>query len=147
VVFGESARYLAQLPVAIAARPHNEPAMAAVREAMLSLARDYENASVRIRALSSIVERTPSLLAHSVTRRAAWEDAIAEALAGREGRSTPGLEDRLVAACSIAALRVAFSQWMKLGGSGSLRNLVAGALDRLNHGLGTSGSIGPGPRT
>jgi AcrR family transcriptional regulator len=136
VVFGESARYFARLPDAVAARPVDERAVTAVREAMLSLAFDYQRASVRIPVLSSVLERTPSLLAHSVTRQAGWEDAIAEALARRSNRSTPDLEDRLVAVCSIAALRVAVAHWMRLGGKGSLRDLVAMALERLDGGLG-----------
>jgi AcrR family transcriptional regulator len=136
VVFGESARAFAGLPDAIAARPTSEPALTAVREAIGSLAVDQHRDPDRIRAVRSIVDRTPSLLAHSVMRQVRWEESIAEALARRSGSTAPTLDDRLVAACSIAALRVAVADWAGTGGAGSFRAVVESALERLGRGLG-----------
>jgi AcrR family transcriptional regulator len=135
VVFGESARYFARLPEAVARRPAEERPETAVHRAILDLAFDYERASETIPAVSSIVDATPTLLAHSVTRQAGWEDGLADALARRRGRDEPELEDHLVAACSIAALRVAVTEWMRTGAGGSLRELVDATLGRLDEGL------------
>jgi AcrR family transcriptional regulator len=131
VVFGEGSRVFARLPAELAARPADESPAVALRAAMLSVLAAYERATPRIAAVKSIVKQTPSLLAHAVSRQAAMEDRLADALARRSGREAVTIDDRLVAATSVTALRVAVGEWTRTGGRGSLRDLAATTLGRV----------------
>jgi len=131
VVFGAGSRIFARVPDEVAERPAAESPMEALRAAMVSAVADYERTRTTIAAVKSIVQQTPSLLAHAVSRQAAMEEQIADALASRSGRTVATIDDRLVAASSIAALRVAFADWTRTGGRRSLEDLVDGTLRRV----------------
>jgi AcrR family transcriptional regulator len=122
---------------ALAERPAGEPDAVALREAVLSMARRPEVDSGEALERASVIMRTPSLLAHAAGRQTAWETALARTLAERRGSaSEPDLEDRVLAACAIAALRIASGVWIEDGGTGSLPDLVEEALGRLEAGFG-----------
>lgn len=143
VLFVDMDSTLTAIREALVNRPVEEPATVALREAVLSIAEGYELDPGDALERATIMAQTPSLLAHGVGRQAAWEEAIAETLAERKGDAgAPDLRDRLLSACAIAALRVAFAVWVDGGGTGSLIDLARGSLGLLESGF-ADGSDSP----
>lgn len=136
VLFGDMQTSLDLLRQSLAGRPPGEPTLVALREAVLSLAENYEVDSADVRRREAVITRTPSLLAHGVGRQVAWEEAIARTLGERDGKTGgPDLTERLLSACAIASLRVAFNVWIERGGTGSLPDLAWAALGQLEAGF------------
>jgi hypothetical protein len=66
----------------------------------------------------------------------AWEDAMQEMVAERLGVDpVADLRPGVVAATALAAMRVAFNNWLNAGATGDLIPLTAEALDLLDGGL------------
>jgi AcrR family transcriptional regulator len=136
VLFADGDRSRAQLLDALAAQPPSLPALAALREAVLAVADEYEHARDTILRRSRIVTATPELRTRAVERQHGWESAAVDELR-RSGRAD-GLSEldlRLVVAATTTALRVATELWIADAAHGSLRDLAAAALDRLRTGL------------
>ena len=83
-----------------------------------------------------IMRNTPSLQARSLVHQKAWEDAMQEMVAARL-HVDPDVDLRpgVVSATTLAALRVAFTNWLTAGATGDLIAMTAEALDLLDGGL------------
>lgn len=127
---------LARLREAMAARPSGEAVLTALRNALLSITGDFEDRRERVILRGRIMRETPSLQARSLVHQKAWEDAMQQMVADRLGVD-PVLDLRpgVVAATALAAMRVAFNNWLNAGATADLIALTAEALDLLDGGL------------
>ena len=127
---------LARLRGAMEARPSDEPILTALRNALLSITSDFEERRERVILRGRIMRETPSLQARSLVHQKAWEDAMQEMVADRLGVDPiADLRPGVVAATALAAMRVAFTNWLNAGATGDLIRLTAEALDLLDGGL------------
>jgi len=127
---------LARLREAMAARPPGEAILTALRNALLSITGDFEDRREKVILRGRIMRETPSLQARSLVHQKAWEEAMQQMVAERLGVD-PVLDLRpgVVAATALAAMRVAFNNWLNAGAKGDLIALTAEALDLLDGGL------------
>ena len=83
-----------------------------------------------------IMRDTPSLQARSLVHQQAWENAMQEMVAERLGVDpVADLRPGVVSATTLAAMRVAFTNWLTAGAEDDLIALTAEALDLLDGGL------------
>jgi AcrR family transcriptional regulator len=136
VLFVDHSHQLEALREALAARPADEPPLTALRRAILSLAGSYEEDRERLLHRTRIMAATPSLRSRSLDRQRAGEQAVTDLVAEWLGVDpAQDLRPGIVAAATLAALRVAMSAWLAEGGTAHLPTLVAEALDLLDGGL------------
>jgi AcrR family transcriptional regulator len=136
VLLSDHPRRLAHLRRALAGRPENEPALTALRQAILSMTGGYEEERQRLLDRARIMAQTPSLHARSLAHQRLWEEAVADMVAERMGVDpTVDLRPGVVAASTLASLRVAVAAWLARDGRPHLPTLVAEALDLLDGGL------------
>jgi AcrR family transcriptional regulator len=127
---------LSRLREAMAARPTDEPVLTALRNALLSITGDFDDRRERVILRGRIMRETPSLQARSLMLQKAWEDAMQAMVAHRLGVDpVRDLRPGVVAATALAAMRVAFTNWLNAGATGDLIALTAQALDLLDGGL------------
>ena len=127
---------LARLREAMAARPSDEPIVTALRNALLSMTGDFEERKDMIILRGRLMRDTPSLQARSLVHQKLWEEAMCEMVAERLGVDpATDLRPGVVSAATLAAMRVAFTNWLVAGCDGDLIALTAEALDLLDGGL------------
>ena len=121
--------YLDRLRARLAERPGDESPLTSVRQAMLAMAADYESEKESLFLRTRIMKDTPSLMGRSLEIQQQWEKVLADAVAKRLGiPSDNDLRPALVAACAVAALRVASDAWLAEEGKRDLPELVDAAL-------------------
>jgi AcrR family transcriptional regulator len=127
---------LARLREAMAARPLDETILTALRNAILSMTGDFEDRKEMVILRGRIMRGTPSLQARSLVHQRAWEEAMQDMVADRLGVD-PAVDLRpgVVAATALAAMRVAFGNWLSAGAQGDLIAMTTEALDLLDGGL------------
>jgi AcrR family transcriptional regulator len=127
---------LARLREAMAARPPGETVLTALRNAILSMTGDFEDRKEMVILRGRIMRATPSLQARSLVHQRAWEEAMQEMVADRLGVD-PAVDLRpgVVAATALAAMRVAFTNWLTAGAEDDLIAMTTEALDLLDGGL------------
>src|SRR5438132_551575 len=127
---------LARLRDAMAARPPDEPILTALRNALLSMTGDFEDRKEMVILRGRIMRDTPSLQARSLVHQKAWEDAMQEMVAERlHVDPTVDLRPGVVSAATLAAMRVAYTNWLTTGATGDLIAQTTEALDLLDGGL------------
>src|SRR5438270_2868679 len=121
---------LSRLREAMAARPPDEPILTALRNALLSITGDFGDRKEKIILRGHIMRDTPSLQARSLVHQKAWEEAMEEMVAERLGVD-PAVDLRpgVVAATALAAMRVAYNNWLAAGAGGDLIAMTTEALD------------------
>jgi AcrR family transcriptional regulator len=129
---GAASEKVDRLRGALDERPEDEPALTAVRNAVVSFLGDYELDRETSLTRARIIRDTPSLLAHKLEKQAEWEAVIAEFVAAREGdRADAELRSRLVAAVVVAAVRATLDHWRDTEGQDDLPDLMDTALAML----------------
>jgi ribosome maturation protein Sdo1 len=111
-------------------RPADEPILTVVREAMLSLAGNFERNRARRLMQARLAATTPSVSAHSRSVvQASWEREIIVAVAQRLGVD-PMKDPRpeIVAGAAMSAARIAIRQWTASDGELDYIELNAAAL-------------------
>ncbi|MGH9040684.1 MAG: TetR family transcriptional regulator [Acidimicrobiia bacterium] len=136
VLFADQAERADQLRRALAARPRHEPPLTALRNALMSLSAEYELDRDQLLRRARIMAGTPALLARSQLQQRNGEQIVAELMAEWLGVDpVTDLRPGIVAAATLAVLRVAFNAWLAGGGEADLTELVREALDLLDGGL------------
>ena len=136
VILSDHPKRLDELQAALNRRPADEPALTALRHAILSLADSYEEQRDHMLARFRLVTDTPALEARSLCLQRNWETSVTAMLAERMGVDpAKDLRPGTVAATTMAAMRVATANWLAGGGQGDLPAIVAAALDLLDGGL------------
>ena len=136
VVLADQPRRQEELRQALAARPPDEPALTALRYALLSLADGHEQDRERLLRRARIMRATPSLQIRWMATQRAWEQAVTDMVAQRLGVDPlVDLRPGVVAAATLASLRTAISLWVTGDGRGDLHAMVGQALDLLDGGL------------
>jgi AcrR family transcriptional regulator len=127
---------LARLRAAMADRPADEPIVTALRNALLSMTGDFDERKEKVILRGRLMRDTPSLQARSLVHQKLWEEAMQEMVAERLGVDpVTDLRPGVVAAAGLAAMRVAFTNWLSSGCDGDLIALTTEALDLLDGGL------------
>jgi AcrR family transcriptional regulator len=136
VLLADHFTQLARLREAMAARPADEPIVTALRNALLSMTGDFEARKEMIIVRGRLMRDTPSLQARSLVHQKLWEDAMQEMVAERLGVDpVKDLRPGVVSAAALAAMRVAFTNWLSGGCDSDLIALTTEALDLLDGGL------------
>ncbi|MGH9023001.1 MAG: hypothetical protein ACRDV9_07865, partial [Acidimicrobiia bacterium] len=118
-------------------RPSDEPPMTALRRALISMTAKYEIDRERLFRRARITAGTPSLQTRTLYHQRAGEEFVTELVADWLGvDAVTDLRPAIVAATTLAAVRVAFNAWLAGDGQADLSALAAEALDLLDGGLG-----------
>jgi len=122
-----------QLRESLAARPVDESILDSVREAMLSLAEDFDVNRDRRLLQARLAATSPAVSAYSrAVVQFSWEREIIAAVAKR--LDVDPLEDprpEIVAGAAMSAVRIAMRQWTVSGGTSDFMTLNAAALESI----------------
>ena len=136
VLLADHFTQLARLREAMAARPDDEPIVTALRNALLSMTGDFDTRKEMVIVRGRLMRDTPSLQARSLVHQKLWEDAMQEMVAERLGVDpVKDLRPGVLSAAALAAMRVAFTNWLAAGCDSDLIALTTEALDLLDGGL------------
>lgn len=141
VVLADYSTRLDRIVAALNRAPGGEPPWLGLQAAFLSVAADYETERDRLLRRFRIISENPSVAARSLQLQAAWEDAVASAVAGWLGvevRQT--LEPHLLAGAALAAMRASLARWLIDDGRSRLPDHVRSCFALLGSGLGGVGT-------
>lgn len=129
----------AQLAQLLAARPPQEPLVAALRAAILELAGAFTDRAALWQARRALLEAHPQLWPRLMAGFAGFERSLTEAIAARTGADADAdLYPGVAAAAAIGAVRVAVAHWRAAEGAAAITDLLARAFDVLAGGLAAS---------
>jgi AcrR family transcriptional regulator len=112
VLFADSDARCADFAAFLDSRPMSEPVLDTLRAAAHGLTDSFLTDPVNERRRMSLVGTTPTLRAMSLQHTDMLSDLVAEHLADRLSVATTDPLPRLLAACTIAALRTARERWL-----------------------------------
>lgn len=133
LLYGDMDELLLELRGALQDRPNDEPVLSALREAMLSLADNFERNRDRRLLQGKLAAAYPSVSAYSrATVQASWEREIISAMAARL-RVDPTVDPRpeVIAGATMSAIRIATRQWTASEGRANYIELVHNALEAI----------------
>lgn len=133
LLYGDMDELRLDLRDALAARSMQEPVLVALREAMISLADNFEEHRDRRLLQARLAAAYPSVSAYSRSGvQASWEREIISAIARRldvDPMKDPHPE--IIAGAAMSAIRIATRQWTVSGGQADYLSLVVDALDAI----------------
>ena len=145
VILSDHPRRLGELKEALDQRPTDEPVLTALRHAILSLAGTLEEQRDHMLSRFQLLTTTPALEARSLCLQRNWETAVTAMLAERmKVEPAEDLRPGVVAATTMAAMRIATANWLAGGGQEDLTAIVEASLDLLDGGLQAAAT--PPPR-
>ncbi|MCV7282386.1 TetR family transcriptional regulator [Mycolicibacterium flavescens] len=126
-----------RLGEALAARPHDEGPVTALREAFLATSHVEPQVRERVLQLGRILAQAPELQARTHARRLNNDDVIVEMVAGRlPGRRAKGRDlARVIVSAMSAVAATEFNAWVAAGGRGDPAVRIGEALHLLETGL------------
>jgi AcrR family transcriptional regulator len=133
VLYGDMDELRLRVRAALEARPAGEPAVLAVRAAVLTLAGTYEAEREHRLLQARLAAAYPSVSAYSrAVVQAEWEKELIGAISTRLGVD-PVTDPRpeIVAGAAMSALRVSIRRWTAGNGAEHLPTIVATAFDAL----------------
>lgn len=133
LLYGDMDELRIELGEAFAARPDGEPVLTSVREAMLSLADDFNRNRDRRLLQGRLAAAYPSVSAYSrATVQAEWEREIIAAVA-RTMAVDPATDPRpeIIAGATMSAIRHTTRQWTASGGRRDYVALLTENLDAI----------------
>lgn len=133
VLYGDMEELRLRVRAALGERPPDEPAIEAVRQAIMTLADDYEHERDHRLLQAELAAAYPSVSAYSrAVVQAEWERELIEAISHRLGVD-PTVDPRpeIVAGAAMSALRVSIRRWTASGGREHLPDIVGEAFDAL----------------
>ena len=136
VLFAQGDRSLVRLLDTLRGQPAEVPALEALRQAVRTLAEDYEEDKEAVILRHRIMSATPALRTRAAERQQGWEAAVIDQL--RLSGQINGLDEldiRLVVAAATTALRVAVTVWVGDTTDLDLEALIDATFDRLRRGL------------
>lgn len=140
VVLSDYATRLDRIVAVLSTTPGGESPWRGLRAAFLSVAADYEAEREQLLRRFRIISETPSVAARALQLQAAWEEAVAEVVAGWldvDVRQT--IEPRLLAGAALAAMRASLARWLTDDGDSRLPDHVDSCFILLESGLGEVG--------
>jgi AcrR family transcriptional regulator len=129
------AEYPPMLAGFVAARPDDEPALAALHHGIIDgLAAIWDQDGERTLERLRLAFRTPALHPRMRQQQAHWAAGLTEILADRLGQRPDNLQVRAVAAAIAAAVWVAAEEWQAQDGRAELGALIDQALSTVLNG-------------
>ena len=135
VVLADYASRLQNIVDGLSDQPDITPPWDALRASFLVVAADYDAERDHLIRRFNIMANTPSVYARSLQLQAGWEDALAAAIAERMSCETEDLQQRLLAAAALSAMRSSQRHWLATGQTAALPTLVETSFDQLGSGL------------
>ena len=135
LLLGDAGRSIAAFEALLREMPAGPP-YAAVRTAALGALDVDETGREQYLLVARLMEGAPHLAGRVAERYAEYEALITAAVAERTGLDAQvDAYPRLVAACTMTAVRVGLGLWHARGGTGSVTDVVDELLDQLGEGL------------
>jgi AcrR family transcriptional regulator len=135
LLYGDMEELRLELRESLAARPVDEPLLASIRGAMLSLADNFARNRDRRLLQAKLAARYPAVSAYSrAIVQAEWEREIIAAAAAKLGVD-PMVDPRpeVLAGATMSAIRIATRQWTASRGKGDYVQMVVAALDSIGN--------------
>jgi len=117
---------------AFTARPVDEPVLASLRASVHSLVSNVQADRARYQRRIRIVSGSAALSSRSMERQIEWEVGLAQAILPRfSGRDDAEARASVIAAATLAVIRIATRRWVAADDSSSLEDHLLPALDVL----------------
>ena len=134
LVFPERDRRLAFFRAILTEDPKAEP-WAAIRHAVLGMAREYEGDKEWLLTQDRLVQASPELAGLEIRFDKAFEDAIVERLRNGERTKAAARRARVLGAAVMGVIRASLREWLDAGATDALQRLGEEGFEVLERGI------------